>query len=282
MSEQALYIVATPIGNLEDLSPRAVATLSSVGLIAAEDTRHSQRLLSHFNIRTPVWAVHDHNERKQADAIVQRLMGGESVALVSDAGTPLISDPGYHLVKEGRRAGFKVVPIPGPCAMVTALCAAGLPTDKFVFEGFLPAKAQARQAALEKVRDEARTLVCYESPHRILATLQAMVEVLGEGRAMVMARELTKTFETFLSGSIAEVLAEVEADHNQQKGEMVLMVQGHSVSVAGDDDLNAEGVRVMQILLESLSISQAASTGAKILNQPRKKLYQWALARQSD
>ncbi len=282
MSEQALYIVATPIGNLEDLSPRAVATLSSVGLIAAEDTRHSQRLLSHFNIRTPVWAVHDHNERKQADAIVQRLMGGESVALVSDAGTPLISDPGYHLVKEVRRAGFKVVPIPGPCAMVTALCAAGLPTDKFVFEGFLPAKAQARQAALEKVRDEARTLVFYESPHRILATLQAMVEVLGEGRAMVMARELTKTFETFLSGSIAEVLAEVEADHNQQKGEMVLMVQGHSVSVAGDDDLNAEGVRVMQILLESLSISQAASTGAKILNQPRKKLYQWALARQSD
>ncbi|PPC74798.1 16S rRNA (cytidine(1402)-2'-O)-methyltransferase [Pokkaliibacter plantistimulans] len=282
MSEQALYIVATPIGNLEDLSPRAVATLSSVGLIAAEDTRHSQRLLSHFNIRTPVWAVHDHNERKQADAIVQRLMGGESVALVSDAGTPLISDPGYHLVKEVRRAGFKVVPIPGPCAMVTALCAAGLPTDKFVFEGFLPAKAQARQAALEKVRDEARTLVFYESPHRILATLQAMVEVLGEGRAMVMARELTKTFETFLSGSIAEVLAEVEADHNQQKGEMVLMVQGHSVSVAGDDDLDAEGVRVMQILLESLSISQAASTGAKILNQPRKKLYQWALARQSD
>ncbi|PXF31751.1 hypothetical protein WH50_08380 [Pokkaliibacter plantistimulans] len=282
MSEQALYIVATPIGNLEDLSPRAVATLSSVGLIAAEDTRHSQRLLSHFNIRTPVWAVHDHNERKQADAIVQRLMGGESVALVSDAGTPLISDPGYHLVKEVRRAGFKVVPIPGPCAMVTALCAAGLPTDKFVFEGFLPAKAQARQAALEKVRDEARTLVFYESPHRILATLQAMVEVLGEGRAMVMARELTKTFETFLSGSIAEVLAEVEADHNQQKGEMVLMVQGHSVSVADDDDLDAEGVRVMQILLESLSISQAASTGAKILNQSRKKLYQWALARQSD
>ncbi|MDH2431633.1 16S rRNA (cytidine(1402)-2'-O)-methyltransferase [Pokkaliibacter sp. MBI-7] len=282
MSEQALYIVATPIGNLEDLSPRAVATLSSVGLIAAEDTRHSQRLLSHFNIRTPVWAVHDHNERKQADAIVQRLMGGESVALVSDAGTPLISDPGYHLVKEVRRAGFKVVPIPGPCAMVTALCAAGLPTDKFVFEGFLPARAQARQAALEKVRDEARTLVFYESPHRILATLQAMVEVFGEGRAMVMARELTKTFETFLSGSIAEVLAEVEADHNQQKGEMVLMVQGHSVPVADDDDLDAEGGRVMQILLESLSISQAASTGAKILNQPRKKLYQWALARQND
>ncbi|MFP8967122.1 16S rRNA (cytidine(1402)-2'-O)-methyltransferase [Pokkaliibacter sp. CJK22405] len=279
MSEQTLYIVATPIGNLDDITPRALEVLAKVDVIAAEDTRHSQKLLSHFNIRTPLVPVHDHNERQQAEGIVQRLAEGKSVALISDAGTPLISDPGYHLVREVRQAGFRVSPLPGPCAVVTALCAAGLPTDRFVFEGFLPAKAQARIQTLQFLSKEPRTVVFYESPHRILATLEAMVEVLGSERQLVMAREITKTFETFLQGTLPEVLDLVRNDPNQQKGEIVLMLQG--APAAAGDDLDAAAEQTMRTLMDVLPISQAAATAAKLTGLNRKVLYQWALSQQS-
>ncbi|WP_305857081.1 16S rRNA (cytidine(1402)-2'-O)-methyltransferase [Balneatrix alpica] len=279
MLEHALYIVATPIGNLGDITPRALEVLRSVDVIAAEDKRHSQRLLSHFDIRTPMVAVHDHNERQQTEAIVQRLTQGERVAIISDAGTPLISDPGFYLVRAVRQAGFKVVPVPGACALIAALCASGVPTDRFIFEGFLPAKAQAREHSLQAYAQESRTLVCYESPHRILATLEAMHSVWGGERHLVLARELSKTFETFLSGPVAEVLAQVRADANQQKGEMVLIVQG--VEKPEQTGISAEGERVMTILLESMSVSQAAAAAAKITGESRKVLYQWALAQQN-
>ncbi|MFB9885727.1 16S rRNA (cytidine(1402)-2'-O)-methyltransferase [Balneatrix alpica] len=279
MLEHALYIVATPIGNLGDITPRALEVLRSVDVIAAEDKRHSQRLLSHFDIRTPMVAVHDHNERQQTEAIVQRLTQGERVAIISDAGTPLISDPGFYLVRAVRQAGFKVVPVPGACALIAALCASGVPTDRFIFEGFLPAKAQAREQSLQAYAQESRTLVCYESPHRILATLEAMHSVWGGERHLVLARELSKTFETFLSGPVAEVLAQVRADANQQKGEMVLIVQG--VEKPEQTGISAEGERVMTILLESMSVSQAAAAAAKITGESRKVLYQWALAQQN-
>lgn len=216
----ALYIVPTPIGNLGDMSPRAVEILQSVSLIACEDTRHSGRLFSHFGISTRTTSVHDHNERARAQWIIEKLSQGDAVALVSDAGTPLISDPGYHLVSQVREAGFAVIPLPGPCAAITALSASGLPSDRFSFEGFLPAKDKGRNDKLTALREDPRTLIFYESPHRILQTLEAIVAVLGGERPMVMARELTKTFETFLSGTAAEVLEKVKSDDNQQKGEI--------------------------------------------------------------
>src|SRR5690554_8232407 len=207
-----LYIVATPIGNLEDLSPRAVKVLSSVAVIAAEDTRHSGRLLEHLGISKPMIAFHDHNERDRVQNILGQLLDGADVALISDAGTPLISDPGYVLVREARAAGVQVSPIPGPCALIAGLSAAGLPTDRFLFAGFLPAKRSGRQAALEQLRKEPATLVFYESPHRIIDFMKDMVEVLGPDRECVLGRELTKTFETFYSGSAETVLGELQAD----------------------------------------------------------------------
>ena len=207
MTDSTLYIVSTPIGNLGDMSPRAVETLQAVDLIAAEDTRHSSRLMQHFDIKTQMWALHDHNERSQADRILQRLEEGENIALISDAGTPLISDPGYHLVRIIREAGYSVVPVPGACAFVAALSASGLPTDRFIFEGFLPAKTKARRERLDNVVEEPRTLVYYESPHRLTDTLADMLAVFGSDRYVVMARELTKTFET-IHGDRLEGLVE--------------------------------------------------------------------------
>ncbi|WP_210396732.1 16S rRNA (cytidine(1402)-2'-O)-methyltransferase [Motiliproteus sediminis] len=275
MSEAALYIVATPIGNLGDITARALDVLRSVQLIAAEDTRHSARLLQHFGIETPMWAVHDHNERGQADRILQRLKGGENIALISDAGTPLISDPGFYLVRTVREAGLRVVPVPGCCALVTALCAAGIATDRFRFEGFLPAKVQARLQRLESLVADTATLVFYESPHRILDSLAALRDVFGGERYVVLARELTKTFETIHGDSLDQLIPWVEHDANQQRGEFVLVVQGAEAPAA--DDLDGDALRVLEVLLEELSVKQAAALAAKLTGVKKKLLYQEAL-----
>ncbi len=279
MLEPALYVVATPIGNLEDMTPRAVETLRSVALIAAEDTRHTARLLGHFNIDTRLISVHEHNERQRIDTIVHQLASGASVALVSDAGTPLISDPGYVVVKEILQAGYRVVPVPGCVAFVAALSAAGLPTDRFVFEGFLPSKSGARQQQLKSLAQESRTLVFYESPHRILASLQDMATVFGADRTVAIARELTKTYETIKSAPLSELINWMQADSNQQRGEFVVLVQG--APKASGDEVNPQALSILDILCTELSVSQAAALAAKITGIKKKQLYQLALERQS-
>jgi len=272
-----LYVVATPIGNLGDMVPRAVETLQTVAVIAAEDTRHSSRLLSHFDIKTPCVAYHDHSDEQRTEQLISRLLAGDSVALISDAGTPLVSDPGYRLVRSARQAGIQVVPIPGACAMIAALSAAGLPSDRFAFEGFLPAKETARCAYLEGVANDSRTLIFYEAPHRILETLHDMANVFGGEREVVMARELTKTFETIKGDKVADLAAWVAQDTNQQRGEIVLLVHGAAKQEAGD--ITPEQMRVMDILLEELPVKQAASLGAKLTGLKKNFLYQWALER---
>ncbi len=270
-----LYVVATPIGNLGDMVPRAIETLQTVSLIAAEDTRHSSRLLNHFNINTPCVAYHDHSGEDRTEGLVAKLVAGASIALISDAGTPLVSDPGYKLVRQARLRGLRVVPVPGACAMVAALSAAGLPSDRFAFEGFLPAKQVARQTQLQSLAGDTRTLVFYEAPHRVLETLEDMREVFGAERELVMARELTKTFETIKGASLAEMCAWVAADSNQQRGEIVLLVHGASKQAA--EDISPEQQRVMRILLEELPVKQAAALGAKLTGLKKNYLYQWAL-----
>jgi 16S rRNA (cytidine1402-2'-O)-methyltransferase len=265
-----LYVVATPIGNLADLSPRAQEVLRSVAAICAEDTRHTGQLLSHFGISKPLVALHDHNEEAMALRVVARLQAGESLAVVSDAGTPLVSDPGFRLVRAARAAGIKVSPVPGACAAIAALSVAGLPSDRFVFEGFLPAKAAARRDRLQRLASETGTLVFYESSHRIAESLADMAMAFGAERPAVVARELTKLFETVLDGSLAQLLATVQADDNQRKGEFVVMVQG-----AGDDEAAkvAEGRRLYARLNEHLPPSTAAKLAAELSGAPRKALY---------
>ncbi|WP_313493123.1 16S rRNA (cytidine(1402)-2'-O)-methyltransferase [Stenotrophomonas sp.] len=265
-----LYVVATPIGNLADLSPRAQEVLRSVAAICAEDTRHTGQLLSHFGISKPLVALHDHNEEAMAERVVARLLGGESLAVVSDAGTPLVSDPGFRLVRAARAAGVRISPIPGACAAIAALSVAGLPSDRFVFEGFLPAKGAARRERLNKLAAETGTLVFYESSHRIAESLADMVAAFGAERPAVVARELTKLFETVLDGSLEQLLAKVLADDNQRKGEFVVMVQG-----AGDDEQAriAEGRRLYAKLNEHLPPSTAAKLAAELSGAPRKALY---------
>jgi len=275
LSQGILYVVATPIGNLGDMVPRAVETLQTVAVIAAEDTRHSSRLLSHFAIKTPCIAYHDHSDEQRTEQLIARMQAGESVALISDAGTPLVSDPGYRLVRSARQAGIQVVPVPGACAMIAALSAAGLPSDRFAFEGFLPAKETARCVQLESLANDPRTLIFYEAPHRILETLQDMVKVFGAEREVVMARELTKTFETIKGDKVANLAAWVASDSNQQRGEIVLLVHGAAKQEAGD--ITPEQIRVMDVLLEELPVKQAASLGAKLTGLKKNFLYQWAL-----
>lgn len=265
-----LYVVATPIGNVDDFSPRAVAVLQGVTQIAAEDTRHSRPLLRHFGIQTPLRALHEHNEREVSEQVLSRLEEGDAIALISDAGTPLISDPGYHLVREARARGLRVVPIPGPSAAVCALSAAGIPTDRFVFEGFLPAKTTARRQRLEALGGETRTVVLYESSHRIVAALKDMMDILGEDRPAVVARELTKRFETIRDGTLGELLRWVAGDADQQKGEFVLLVQGDTAGNAGQPH---EEERVLRILLEELPTRQAAVLAARITGGRRNRLY---------
>lgn len=270
MPAGTLFIVATPIGNLGDLTPRALEVLRSAAAICAEDTRRSGQLLAHFGISTPLVALHEHNEDALAQRVVDRLLAGESLALVSDAGTPLVSDPGFRLVRAARAAGVRVSPVPGPSALVTALSVAGLPSDRFVFEGFLPAKAGARRARLDALAGEPRTVLFYESAHRIEDMLADCIVAFGADRPAVVARELTKLFETVLDGTLAELHARVAADANQRKGEFVLLVQG-----AGEDAgaRIAEGRRVYAKLGEHLPPSTAARLAAEITGAPRKALY---------
>jgi 16S rRNA (cytidine1402-2'-O)-methyltransferase len=273
-----LYVVATPIGNLDDISARALRVLREVALIAAEDTRHSIRLLQHFGIETPLAACHEHNERDQGGRFLARLQAGDDVALISDAGTPLISDPGFHLVRQARAAGVSVVPVPGACALVAALSAAGLPSDRFIFEGFLPAKANARRGRLEQIKEEPRTLIFYEAPHRLLESLEDMREVFGGDRPAVLARELTKTFETLKGSPLNELCAWVAADSNQQRGECVVLVGGWQVP-EGEGALSAEALRVLDLLLGELPLKRAAALAAEITGVRKNLLYQAALER---
>ena len=265
-----LHVVATPIGNLGDLSPRALETLRSVDAICAEDTRHTRQLLAHYGVERPLVALHEHNEDALADRLVARLQGGESLALVSDAGTPLVSDPGFRLVRAARAAGVKVSPVPGPCAFVAALSVAGLPSDRLVFEGFLPAKSSARRERLAPLAAETRTLAFYESAHRIEDTLADMATLFGPDRRAVIGRELTKLFETVLDGTLEDLRARIAADPNQRKGEFVVLVQGNA------DDQSAriaEGKRLYTKLGEHLPPSTAAKLAAELSGAPRKALY---------
>ncbi|MEO7063860.1 MAG: 16S rRNA (cytidine(1402)-2'-O)-methyltransferase [Dokdonella sp.] len=267
-----LLVVATPIGNLHDLSQRARDTLRDVGVIAAEDTRHSAPLIAQAGSRARMLALHEHNERDAAAQIVEHLRAGIDVALISDAGTPLISDPGFRLVRAAREAGFEVSPVPGPCAAIAALSVAGLPSDRFAFEGFLPAKASARRERLQTLVAEPRTLIFYESSHRIVESLADAIAIFGAARAAVLARELTKLFETVIFGSLGELAERVGADPNQQRGEFVLLIAG-AEGEAADAQL-AEGRRVFALLREELPPARAAKLAAAITGAPRKALYE--------
>lgn len=270
-----LYVVATPIGNLEDFTPRAQRILGEVDLIAAEDTRHSNKLLAHYGILTPVTAFHEHNEREKTTELVALLQQGRRLALISDAGTPLVSDPGYRLVRAAHAAGVRVVPVPGPCAAIAALSASGLPSDRFAFEGFPPAKGMARRSWLERLASEPRTLVFYESPHRIVESLADMTMVFGAEREAVYARELTKQFETVRHAPLGELARWVAEDSKQQLGEIVVLV--HGLSAVDDSAADAEGARVLRILLKSLPVSQAAALAAEISGRKKNELYGLAL-----
>ncbi len=265
-----LYVVATPIGNLGDIGGRAREVLAAVDAVCAEDTRHTRQLLGALGIERPLLALHEHNEGEVAWKLVERLRAGDTLALVSDAGTPLVSDPGYRLVREVRAAGLRVSPVPGACAAIAALSVAGLPSDRFCFEGFLPAKSGARRERLEALVGEIRTLVFYESAHRIEESLRDFVAVFGAGREAVLARELTKLFETVLGDTLGELAGRVAADDNQRKGEFVLVVRGC------EDDADArlrEGQRIYAKLSEHLKPSVAARLAADLSGAPRKSLY---------
>ncbi|MCJ2370066.1 16S rRNA (cytidine(1402)-2'-O)-methyltransferase [Pseudomonas sp. RGM 3321] len=277
----SLYVVATPIGNLDDVSVRALKVLREVTLIAAEDTRHSARLMQHFGISTPLAACHEHNERDEGSRFITRLLAGDDVALISDAGTPLISDPGYHLVRQARAAGVPVVPVPGACALIAALSAAGLPSDRFIFEGFLPAKAAGRKAKLERVKEEPRTLIYYEAPHRILECLQDMEQVFGADRQALLAREITKTFETLKGLPLGELRAFVEADSNQQRGECVVLIAGWTPPEDGDV-IGEEARRILDLLLAEMPLKRAAALAAEITGVRKNLLYQVALEKQKE
>lgn len=270
MSQSGLYVVATPIGNLEDISYRAVRILTEADLIAAEDTRHSRVLLSHYGITTPMQAMHEHNEEQAAAGILERIRNGDAIALISDAGTPLISDPGYRLVCAARDAGLPVFSVPGPSAITTALSIAGLPPDRFAFEGFLPSKPAARKKKLQELVSEMRTLVFFESSHRIEAAIRDMAEIFGEQRLAAVCRELTKKFETVIRSSLAEISKQLAADKNQTRGEFVVIVNGYQ----GNEDqalLNAHKIALE--LLQYLTASQAARVAAKLNDVPRRQVY---------
>ncbi|OOF37935.1 16S rRNA (cytidine(1402)-2'-O)-methyltransferase [Rodentibacter rarus] len=271
-----LYIVATPIGNLKDITQRALDTFSQVDLIAAEDTRHSGLLLSHYGIKKPFFALHDHNEQEKAAVLVEKLKQGKHIALISDAGTPLISDPGFHLVRQCREAGIAVVPLPGACAAITALCASGIASDRFCFEGFLPAKSKARRDKLEKVAEEERTLIFYESTHRILDTLADMQEVLGEARYVVLARELTKTWETIVGDTVVNLRQWLSEDPNRTKGEMVLIVEGKTKQES-EAEFSPLAIKALSLMAQELPLKKAAAIVAELYGYKKNALYQFGL-----
>ena len=272
-----LYIVATPIGNLQDITQRALDTFTQVDLIAAEDTRHSGLLLSHYGIKKPFFALHDHNEQEKAHILVEKLKQGSNIALISDAGTPLISDPGFHLVRQCRESGIRVVPLPGACAAITALCASGIASDRFCFEGFLPAKSKARKDKLENIAEEDRTLIFYESTHRILDTLEDMQSVLGEERYIVLAREITKTWETITGNTIKNLREWLLEDPNRTKGEMVLIVEGKPKS-DNNDEISPQAVKALELIAEELPLKKAAAIVAELYGYKKNALYQFGLA----
>ena len=272
-----LYIVATPIGNLQDITQRALDTFAQVDLIAAEDTRHSGLLLSHYGIKKPFFALHDHNEQEKAHILVEKLKQGSHIALISDAGTPLISDPGFHLVRQCREAGIRVIPLPGACAAITALCASGIASDRFCFEGFLPAKSKARKDKLENIAEEDRTLIFYESTHRILDTLEDMQSVLGEERYIVLAREITKTWEMITGNTIKNLREWLLEDPNRTKGEMVLIVEGKPKS-DNNDEISPQAVKALELITEELPLKKAAAIVAELYGYKKNALYQFGLA----
>lgn len=273
MSAQ-LFVVATPIGHLDDMTYRAIETLKSVSLVASEDTRQSAQLFKHYNITTPLTACHDHNENHKINELIQRLKAGENIALISDAGTPLISDPGFKLVRAAQEHKIRVVPVPGACAAVAALSAVGLPSDRFSFEGFLPSKSSQRMLQLEKLKDETQTLIFYEAPHRILDCVKDMMQVFGAERPVGFAREITKTFETIKKMSLGELVSFVEHDHNQQKGEIVLIVGGNPV----EKDMEQEKLdQLLTRLLQDLSVKAASQLAADLTGIKKKIAYQRAL-----
>ncbi len=275
ITPSTLYIVATPIGNLADISQRAIDILSAVDVIACEDTRHTGKLLSAFSIKNKTLSLHDHNERQRQEHIATMLQEGKSIALVSDAGTPLISDPGFHLVRHCRSLGLTVSPIPGACAAISALSVAGLPTDRFSFEGFLPSKSGARQATLQALASEPRTMVFYDAPRRAIDTVQDIVATLGGDRYLVIARELTKTFETIHSDTAANFLNWLEQDANQLKGEMVLIIEGYK---ALENEISAEVINTLKLLLAEMKPKKACAITAEIYGVKKNALYDFALS----
>lgn len=273
MSAQ-LFVVATPIGHLDDMSYRAIDVLKSVSLIAAEDTRTSAQLMKHFNISTPLTACHEHNESNKIDILIQKLLNGEDMALISDAGTPLISDPGFKLVRAAQANGIRVIPVPGACAAIAALSAVGLPSDRFSFQGFLASKQSQRLQQLEKLKDETQTLIFYEAPHRILDSVKDMAAVFGTDRPVGFAREITKTFETIKKMTLGELVEFIAADHHQQKGEIVLVVGGANE----EKDIEQEKLdQLLQRLLQDLSVKAASQLAADLTGIKKKIAYQRAL-----
>lgn len=277
MNKGVLYIVATPIGNLSDITARAIDTLKSVDIIACEDTRTSGKLLNYFNITTPTIAYHEHNADSQTERLIDKLLGGQSLALISDAGTPLVSDPGFRLVKAAHEHGITVVPIVGACAMIGALSAAGLASDKFSFIGFLPAKSHGRQKTLEEWQNRTETLIFYEAPHRIIDSLADMVAVFGAHREATLCRELTKTFETIKKLPLGELLDFVKNDSNQQKGEIVLVVAGATDTEQEVQDYDTWLLRIAQ----ELPPKKAAAVVADVLGLKKSAVYDRLLALQS-
>ncbi|MDH5572964.1 MAG: 16S rRNA (cytidine(1402)-2'-O)-methyltransferase, partial [Gammaproteobacteria bacterium] len=269
----------TPIGNRSDMSQRAIDILSQVNLIAAEDTRHSRHLLDYFNIKTRMIAYHDHNEEQKTPVIVDKLLAGEDIALISDAGTPLMSDPGYRLVKAARDAGLQVSPVPGACAAIAALSVSGMPTDQFYFAGFSPARSGARKIFFESLRQQQATLVFYESSHRIAASLRDMVAVFGADRSAVVARELTKAFETVQMDRLEDLADWVDMDANQRKGEFVVLVEGVA---ARTDDIDAHAEHVLGVLMAELPLKQASQLASAITGIKKNKLYKLALEKNSN
>lgn len=270
-----LFIVPTPIGNLEDITLRALKVLAEVDLIAAEDTRHSQKLLQHYDIKTRLISLHDHNESQRAVQLIAKLNMGKSIALISDAGTPLISDPGYGLVSQCRESNLEVVPLPGACAAITALSGSGLATDKFYFKGFLPVKKLAKTQALSALLRETATTVFYESPRRIIETVQMIIECLGKDKRIVIAREISKTFETFHSDTADKTLQWLNADSNQLKGEIVLMIDGYK---SDGQELPEQAISLLKRLMEELPLKKAAAITAEQFELKKNALYQLGLS----
>ncbi len=268
-----LYIVSTPIGNLEDITLRALNVLKAVQIIAAEDTRHTQKLLRHYNIHTPQTSYHDHNKEEKGEILISKLKKGNDIALVSDAGTPGISDPGYYLINRAIEEGITVTPIPGPTASIAALSVSGLPTDSFVFEGFLPAKKVARQKRLRELSTERRTLILFETPHRLLPALKDLMELLGD-RKIVLTRELTKIFEEVIRGKISEMIDKVEG--RRLKGEITIILEG-AKGEEKKDIVDLHDYLRMLIEEECLSLKDAVSMASKDLNIPRNRVYKEAL-----